>query len=364
MAKYTTIAVIVAASVGVVYAQPSGQQFVASSPSLAQPSQHGAASSGKAASTAALTNITKGNTLIVACFAGMWSSTNWAIAVTDSQGNTFTNVGANAVIGTTSPAQYATIFTALVTNTGASDAATCTISGSATVNTTMAASVYEIVGLVTGSPVDQTNGGSSAGSGTPSAGSINTTLNEFAIVAVGTASGTITAGNGWLLDSGSVSTGGSGIGAYGTEYRITNPGSVTCNSAVTGSPGWATVCASFHPALQSHYRNFYYTVETRPGPVPLSSTCLVGPTTNCLYQTTNDPYVCEIDFGLTGQQITVTDGQTTPVSWLVNTLGAGGNQVTFGISYDDSQCRWMPYGVYWYANTTGATGHIVIKFNQ
>jgi len=112
---------------------------------------------------------------------------------------------------------------------------------------------------------------------------------------------------------------------------------------------------------------FQFTVQTLPGAIPTSLTCLVGKAVGCILQLkpqNSDPQVCGFDFTATGQTITMQDQNGT--LWVINgaTLGSSGSPVgTMWQAPNDSGCRIFPGGVYIQANTSGVTGRITIKYN-
>lgn len=123
--------------------------------------------------------------------------------------------------------------------------------------------------------------------------------------------------------------------------------------------------------------NFNYTVQTIPGAIPTSSTCVVGPLDACNLKIvassfSNDPtygapFLCAVDLLGTGQTITIQDGQVTPVKWIVAgaALPATGSTAT-GFEWHadkDSNCRPFIGGLYIQAGSSGVTGRLVIKYN-
>lgn len=98
--------------------------------------------------------------------------------------------------------------------------------------------------------------------------------------------------------------------------------------------------------------NLTVTVQIRPIAVPSTPTDIIR----------QDCYVCYADLAGTGQVITITDRQATPITWLANTLGTSGSRSTwFFLAPDNSTCRWMPNGITWGADTSGATGYMTVK---
>ena len=102
-------------------------------------------------------------------------------------------------------------------------------------------------------------------------------------------------------------------------------------------------------------------VQMTPGAIPTMLTCLVGPASTCLLVTTQTTvYLCAADLLASGQNITIKDGQATPVPWLYSATALTGN-FSFN-SPVDSGCRAFPYGLYVLASGSGATGSFTIKY--
>jgi hypothetical protein len=136
------------------------------------------------------------------------------------------------------------------------------------------------------------------------------------------------------------------------------------------------LCILFWPVTttqaqtHAHPGSYKYVVDTTPGPIPTSLTpimtaCAAGtPSTPTCLGPGQDAFVCYIDLEGAGQSITVQDKQPTPVPWFNNTLGTGGNLVTWlSGPFSDATCRRMVGGVSWVAGSTGATGYVTIKYN-
>lgn len=110
-------------------------------------------------------------------------------------------------------------------------------------------------------------------------------------------------------------------------------------------------------------------VQTLPGAMPTSLTCIVGRASSCLFvlrSTDTDPYLCNADFTATGQTITMQDangiigllsGAPLPVSGSTPTSWAF-------MANNDASCRIFPGGVYIVAGSSGVTGKMTIKFNR
>lgn len=112
---------------------------------------------------------------------------------------------------------------------------------------------------------------------------------------------------------------------------------------------------------------FLHTMQTVPGAIPTSLTCLVGRASGCIFRLSNinsDPQVCGFDFTATGQTIMMQDQNAVP--WIINgaalgTLAAGVG--TLWTAPNDTGCRMFSGGVYIQAGSSGVTGRVTIKFN-
>ncbi len=138
---------------------------------------------------------------------------------------------------------------------------------------------------------------------------------------------------------------------------------------------WAAMLTSVPPVVAQTIipqpAQFLTVVQTVPGAVPTSLTCLVGFDSSCLYKLTHnptatDPYVCGGDIEAAGQTILLQDANA--VTLLNNTLGSSGSQMTWffptPLTNSDTGCRMFPGGVYIQAGSTGATFRLTIKFNK
>ncbi len=112
---------------------------------------------------------------------------------------------------------------------------------------------------------------------------------------------------------------------------------------------------------------FTKTVQTIPGAISTSLTCIVGYASGCLLKLTDkftDPYVCGADFTATGQTITIQDA--AGVLWIVNggILGATGAPAGWAFTPSNAAgCRLFPGGVYIQAGSSGVTGRLTISYN-
>lgn len=111
--------------------------------------------------------------------------------------------------------------------------------------------------------------------------------------------------------------------------------------------------------------------QMKPGAIPTSLTCLVGPAgSGCVQSiaattTSGSPHLCAIDLLATGQTVTIQDGQGTPVKWYSTTLGTSMVPAFFEWhAGKDDACRVFPAGIYIQASATGATGRLSFKYNQ
>lgn len=116
---------------------------------------------------------------------------------------------------------------------------------------------------------------------------------------------------------------------------------------------------------------FNNVVQTLPGAMPTSLTCVVGYAVGCILKLTatgssTDPYVCGGDIEASGQTILLQDANA--VALLNNTLGTSGNVVTWffptPLTSKDDGCRVFPGGVYVQAGSSGVTFRLTIKYNK
>ena len=137
------------------------------------------------------------------------------------------------------------------------------------------------------------------------------------------------------------------------------------------------ITATAQTVVQASQSNFAYKVQTVPGAIPTSLTCIVGPAVGCKLQITpvnpssdptyGAPFLCAVDLTATGQTINIQDGQATPVPWIVAgaALPATGSTAT-GLEWhadNDSSCRPFIGGLYIPAGGSGVTGRLLIKYN-
>lgn len=135
--------------------------------------------------------------------------------------------------------------------------------------------------------------------------------------------------------------------------------------------GILTIAAAFSQTVVQQPAQFNFVVQSLPGAVPTSLTCVVGYAVGCIYRLTasgnsTDPYVCGGDIEASGQTITLQDANA--VTLLNNALGTSGNLVTWWfptpLTSKDEGCRIFPGGVYIQASASGATFRLTIKFNK
>lgn len=115
---------------------------------------------------------------------------------------------------------------------------------------------------------------------------------------------------------------------------------------------------------------FNYVVQSLPGAMPTSLTCIVGYASGCILRLTptvssTDPYVCGGDIEASGQTILLQD--VNGVALMNNTLGTSGNVVTWfftPMTSKDDGCRIFPGGVYVQAGASGVTFRLTIKYNK
>jgi hypothetical protein len=211
-------------------------------------SAHNVTGSGAKTLTCAFgNNNIAGNSIVVCVGMGEVEGANTTLTITDSSGNAYTE----AVSASQSTTLEAAIFYA--TNIAAgSNTVTVTIAGSSSSNTAIAVEIYEIFGLIAEpGALDATNTGSNAGSTSVSTGAVVPAVpNELVFVAIAAAGGTITAGTGWTLDSGTLSPTGGNLVSFGAQSRLrTQITSLTPSATLSVSNAYAAACATFKSAI-------------------------------------------------------------------------------------------------------------------
>ncbi|OLE53281.1 MAG: hypothetical protein AUG51_13910 [Acidobacteria bacterium 13_1_20CM_3_53_8] len=219
-------------------------------PQIVQKTNNVTGSAGKTLNKAFTNNNNQGNSIIVALGIGdVDNGSTITLAVTDSAGNTYTRAGNPATQSTT---LEAAIFYATNIAAGA-NTVTVTIAGASSTNTAIAMEIYEVWGTiaVASDALDQTATGNNAGSTTPATSVITPYApNELAFVAVSAAGGTITAGTGWALDSGSLAPTGGNLVSFGSESQLLSTLAPTTGSAtLSGSNAWAICMATFKTVI-------------------------------------------------------------------------------------------------------------------
>lgn len=193
-------------------------------------------------------NNTSGNSIVVVLGMGEVEGANITLAVTDSNGNVYQRAGSAASQGST---LEATIFYASGIATGA-NTVTITISGTSSVNTAIAAEIYELAGLIqTAGALDTTGVGSNAGSTAVSSNNGTPILpNEYYFLAVAAGGGTITAASNWNLDSGTLAPTGGNLVSFGAASRLHGQFSgLTPQATLSTSNAWAACAASFRAVM-------------------------------------------------------------------------------------------------------------------
>jgi len=219
-------------------------------PQIVQKTNNVTGSAGKTLNKAFTNNNNQGNSIIVALGMGeVDNGSTITLAVTDSAGNTYTRAGNPATQSTT---LEAAIFYATNIAAGA-NTVTVTIAGASSTNTAIAMEIYEVWGTiaVASDALDQTATGNNAGSTTPATSAITPYVpNELAFVALSAAGGTITAGTGWTLDSGSLSPTGGNLVSFGSESQLLSTlASTTGSATLSGSNAWAICMATFKTVI-------------------------------------------------------------------------------------------------------------------
>lgn len=204
-------------------------------------------SAGKTLTFTFANNNNQGNSIIVALGMGEVEGANITLAVTDSNSNTYTEV----IKASQSTTLEAAIF--LATNIAAgANVVTITIAGTSSTNTAIACEVYEVWGPVQlAGAFDVSGTGNNAGSTSPATGAIVPSVpNEFAVAAIAAGGGTITAGNNWTLDSGTLSPTGGNLVSFGAQSQsLTTFASLTPSATLSASNAWAMCVATFKPII-------------------------------------------------------------------------------------------------------------------
>ena len=219
-------------------------------PRIVQKGNNVTGSAGKTLAFTFANNTTNGNSIVVVLGMGEVEGANITLAVTDSQGNTYSKAGGGATQSTTLEAAifYATNISAGVGTQGGANTVTITIAGTSSVNTAIATEVYEVHGLIAlAGALDQTAAGNSAGSTSVATASASPIApNEIAFVAIAAAGGTITAGTNWALDSGSLAPTGGNLVSFGSESQaLTTAAALTGTATLSASNAWAATIATF-----------------------------------------------------------------------------------------------------------------------
>lgn len=195
-------------------------------------------------------NNTVGNSGIISIGLGNFAASNWAVAVTDTQGNTWSQ---DVIInqGTT---LAATLFHAQNLKAGA-NTVTVTVSGTSSAAAGIAVELYEVSGpIIFDNAVDQTNTAASAASASLSNALPQlSNVNDFIVLvtAAGTGAGTITpsyVGSFVRNDSGTLTPTGGGVISFNSASAMNqdiNP-SVSFTSSLT-SAAVVSVVGAYYP---------------------------------------------------------------------------------------------------------------------
>ena len=196
-------------------------------PSVIQRANGTTSSGGKTLQVAFGSNNTLGNTLLAVVGTGNYTASNWAIAVTDSAGNSWTQDAGIA----NGNAQYAAVFRA-PNCLAAANNVTLTISGTSSGNTALAMQLYEISGLLSpASALDASATSASSGTSVTLAATA-TSPNDLAVCGIAAGNATLTASSPWVADSSLTPTGGNLVRFGSLSYPLGVAG-ITQNPAAT-----------------------------------------------------------------------------------------------------------------------------------
>lgn len=227
-----------------------GDPFItANTPAIVQKAHNNIGGATVKTLSVTVTALAKGNTLVVAVGAGEVVGSNIVLTVTDTNSDACTLAATQAVSTTFAASIY---YCPVLT--GGDTAVTETFSGTSSVNTTIAAQVWEVSGLITLAPqvLDVTAVGT-ATSTTLFAGQVLATANNdfaFGAFGVGTGAQTITlTGTGtWNNDSGQINpTSASGLFSFvGASQWLPTEAGASAGGTITSEP-WVCVLALFRP---------------------------------------------------------------------------------------------------------------------
>jgi len=193
------------------------------------------------------------NSIVAVVAMGEVEGPNIALAVTDTNENTYIQAPQK---GTQSTTLETAIFyaTNIAADSSTPNTVTAAVSGSSSVNTGMGIEIYEIYGLIDFSPaaLDQTAIGNNAGSTSVSTGAITPVVpNELVFMGIAVGAGvTITPGSGWMLDSGSLSPTGGNLITFGSQSILQSVmAPIIPQATLSGSTAWAACAASFKAVI-------------------------------------------------------------------------------------------------------------------
>jgi hypothetical protein len=214
-------------------------------PGIIQKASGVTGSGGKTLAIAFPNNVGPGNSIVVQMGMGEVEASGITLTLTDTQLLMYTQAGK----GSQSTTQEAAIFYATNTILGA-NTVTITIAGASSVNTGIAAEIYEVEGLITVSSliVDQTANNNNAGSTAVSTANITPNyINSIAFMCVAAAGGTIASGTGWTPDTnGTLSPTGGNLVSFAAQSRIqANTGPLVPAATLGTSNAWAACTVVF-----------------------------------------------------------------------------------------------------------------------
>lgn len=228
---------------------PNNSGMAVNLPKIVQSTNNKSSGSVASLAKAFVSNNTAGNTIVVVC--GVGNGT--APTISDTAGNTYTQAA--------QVANSTTLNVAIFLGTGAAGTSTGIASGANTVTVnnggttaSIVMEIYEVSGLIAFSTAqpDQTATatGSSGTASTSAVGALSANEIAFAAVGIGTAAQTITAGSGWVNDSGQQNpTTPAGLFSFISMSQFMGGLKTVSPSATFTSEPWAIAVATFRPVL-------------------------------------------------------------------------------------------------------------------
>src|SRR5712675_1617857 len=244
------------------YVDQFGNQSSAPVMSFIQPRvvQRGVAQTGAASKSLSFTfsapNV-GGNSIIICLGAGDMEDSVTSFQVTDTQGNTYTKVASSP--------QGSTLESAIFLATGikpGQNTITVNITGPTAVPTGISMKMYEVWGLIASvDALDQVGVGSNTGSLLASTTTITPVVPNtiaFTALAVGKIT-TITPGNGWSANDGTIFPWGGNLGAFDSQYRaLSTMATFVPQASISLSSPWAMACATFRTIVLPVEGTFNY----------------------------------------------------------------------------------------------------------